>query len=70
MDKSEYREKQQAAERKRQETAENAYRKQVIGALERIAQQNQATENQAARRYLSPPCREAHPSFGGKKILA
>src|ERR1700676_691065 len=49
MDKSDYRKKQEDAERKRQETAENAYRQQVIGSLERIAEQNQATENQANR---------------------
>jgi hypothetical protein len=49
MDKSDYREKQQAAVRKRQEANEEAYRKQVISALERISEQNQTTENQAQR---------------------
>jgi hypothetical protein len=49
MNKSEYQKKQETAERKRQETDEDAYRQQAIGALERIAQQNQATENQAQR---------------------
>jgi hypothetical protein len=49
MDKSDYRKKREDAEHKRQETAENAYRQQVIGSLERIAEQNQATENQANR---------------------
>jgi hypothetical protein len=49
MDKSEYRKKQEDAERKRQEATEDAYRQQVIGALQRIAEQNQVTENQAQR---------------------
>jgi hypothetical protein len=35
MDKSEYRKKQEAAEHKRQESADNAYRNEVISALER-----------------------------------
>jgi hypothetical protein len=49
MDKSEYRKKQDEAERKREEAAEQSSRQQMLAALERIAQQNQATENQARR---------------------
>jgi hypothetical protein len=49
MDKSEYRKKQEKTEHKRQEAAEDIYRQQVISALERIALQDQITENQAQR---------------------
>jgi hypothetical protein len=49
MDKSEYRKKQDDAEHKRQEAAKGSYRQQVVGSLERIAAQTQATENQAHR---------------------
>jgi hypothetical protein len=49
MDKSEYRKKQEDVDRKRREVAEASYRGEVIGALNSIAQQNQATENQAKR---------------------
>lgn len=49
MDKSEYRKKQQDAEHKRRESTEHADRQQIITALERIAEQTQATENQAHR---------------------
>jgi hypothetical protein len=49
MDKSEYRKKQDDAESKRKETAESSNRQQIIAALERIARQNQATENQTQR---------------------
>jgi hypothetical protein len=49
MDKPEYRKKQEDAERKRRESAEHSDRQQIISALERTAEQNQATENQAHR---------------------
>jgi len=49
MDKAEYRKKQDDAEHKRHEAAERSYRQQIIATLERIAQQNQATENQDQR---------------------
>ncbi len=49
MNKSEYRKKQEEAERKHWETAEKSDRQQVIGALERIAEQNEVTESQAQR---------------------
>jgi hypothetical protein len=49
MNQAEYRKKQDDAERKRQEAAERSYREQVVGSLERIAEQNEATENQANR---------------------
>ncbi len=48
MNKSE-RKKQEEAERKHWETAEKSDRQQVIGALERIAEQNEVTESQAQR---------------------
>ena len=59
MNKAEYRKKQEDAERERREAAEYSERQKIIGALERIAEQNQATENQA---YRAP--------IGGKKSLA
>jgi hypothetical protein len=47
MDKSDYRQK--TAQEKRRDSAEESYRNKVVGSLERIAEQNQATENQANR---------------------
>jgi hypothetical protein len=49
MDKFEYRRKQEDAERRRWRVAESSDRQQIISTLERIADQNQATENQAQR---------------------
>jgi hypothetical protein len=49
MNQSEYRKKQEAAERKRQEATEDAYRQQVIGALQGIAEQNKAADYQSSR---------------------
>ena len=49
MNKAEYRKKQDDADNKRHEAAERSYRQQIIATLERMAQQNQTTENQAQR---------------------
>jgi hypothetical protein len=49
MDKSEYRQKQDAAEQKRRKAVEESYRDKVVSSLERIAEQSYATENQASR---------------------
>lgn len=49
MDKSEYREKRNHAERMRQEAAEAAYRRLVIGALQKIAEQDKAAEHERNR---------------------
>jgi hypothetical protein len=49
VEKPEYRKKQEAAERKRQETEQYADRQKIIGTLERIAGQNKAADNQAKR---------------------
>jgi hypothetical protein len=49
MDNSEDRTKNKDAARERRKADEGADRQRVIGALERIAEQNQATENQANR---------------------
>jgi hypothetical protein len=49
MDKSEYQKKLQDAENKRQKTVEDAFRQEVIAALQRIAEQNKAADDQARR---------------------
>lgn len=49
MDRSEYRQKQKDAERKREEASEALHRQKVIGALREIAEQNQTTENHPQR---------------------
>jgi len=49
MNKPEYRKKQEAAERKGQESEQRTYRDEVIGALKRISEQNKAADNQANR---------------------
>jgi hypothetical protein len=61
MDKSEYAKKQEDAKRKRREAAEHTDRRQIIGALERIAAQNQATENQAHRAQMPSTDRSGSP---------
>jgi len=49
MNKAEYQRRHQDAENKRLEASENAYRKETIGALKAIAEQNRAAEAQAKR---------------------
>jgi hypothetical protein len=49
MNKAEYRKKQEDADRKREEAAEDTYRQQVIVALQVMAEQNKAADYQSSR---------------------